>query len=149
MKIKTRQFGEIEIDREKIISMPLGVPGFRDKKKYVLLQKEETVPFLLFQSMDDPNLSFVVIDPIKIFPGYSIEKEDLEKAVTWDLEKDEISCFVIVTIPNGNPEKMTANLLAPLVINNNRTEGLQIVLQNSSYSHQQRLIQKESEDGTG
>ncbi len=140
MKINTRQFGEVEIDEQKIVNMPIGIPGFRDQKRYVFLQKEETVPFLLFQCMDDPNLSFVVLDPIKILPEYTIEKNDLEKMVSWDFETDEISCFVIVTIPNGNPEKMTANFLAPLVINNRRREGLQLVLQNSAYSHQHQLL---------
>ena len=140
MKINTRQFGKIEIDEQKIINIPLGIPGFRDRKRYVFLQKEETKPFLLFQCMDDANLSFVVLDPVKILPEYTIEKKDLEKVVSWDLEKDEISCFVIVTIPNGNPEKMTANFMAPLVINNKRKEGLQLILQNSTYSHQYQLL---------
>ena len=141
MKINTRQFGEIEIDEQKIINMPLGIPGFKDRKRYVVLQKEETVPFLLFQCLDDPDLSFVVLDPVKILPEYSIEQNELGKIVSWDLQNDEISCFVIVTIPHGNPEKMTANFMAPLVINNKRKEGLQFILQNSSYSHQYQLLQ--------
>ena len=141
MKIETRQFGPIEVDEDKVVTMPVGIPGFRDKKKFVVLQKEETVPFLVFQSLDDPNLSFVVLDPIKIFPEYNIEKRDLEKVVTWDFENDEISCFVIVTIPSGSPEKMTANLMAPLVINNHKKEGLQLILEKSNYSHQHQLLQ--------
>ncbi|NOX34969.1 MAG: flagellar assembly protein FliW [Deltaproteobacteria bacterium] len=140
MKLNTKQFGEIEIDEEKIINMPLGIPGFRDRKRYVLLQKKETMPFLLFQCMDDSDLSFVVLDPVKILPEYTIDKKDLEKIVPWDLGRDEISCFVIVTIPNGNPERMTANFMAPLVINNQKKEGLQLILQNSSYSHQYQLL---------
>ena len=141
MKINTRQFGEIEIDEQKIINMPLGIPGFKGKKRYVVLQKEETVPFFLFQSLDDSNLSFVVLDPVNILPGYTIEKSDLAAATSWDLGKDEISCFVIVTIPKGNPKKMTANFLAPLVVNNNAKEGLQLILQNSSHSHQHQLLE--------
>ncbi len=140
MKINTRQFGEIDIDEQKVINMPLGIPGFKGKNRYAVLQKEETVPFFLFQCVDDPNLSFVVLDPVKIIPEYTIDKKDLAKIVSWDLEQDEISCFVIVTIPKGNPEKMTANFMAPLVINNNAREGLQFILQNSSYSHQHQLI---------
>ena len=141
MKISTKQFGEIEIDEERIIQLPLGIPGFRDYKRYVILQKKETVPFFLFQSMDDPNLSFVVLDPTIIFPEYTVEKADLEKAVQWELDTEEISCFVIVTIPSGTPEEMTANLLAPLVINNKRREGLQLIQQNSAYSHKHLLLQ--------
>ena len=142
MKIQTRQFGEVEIVPEKIITMPLGIPGFRDKKRYVVLQREETIPFFLFQCVDDPNLAFVVLDPVKVNPGYTITEADFDKTVQWEFEKEEISCFVIVTIPNGAPEKMTANFLAPLVINNDRKQGLQLILQNSSYSHKQPLIKQ-------
>ncbi len=140
MKIDTKQFGEIEIDETKIIKLPLGIPGFRKYKKYVILQRKETIPFSLFQNLEDPNLSFVVLEPTIILPDYAIEKNDIEKSVQWDLENDEISCFVIVTIPNGIPEKMTANLLAPLVINNEKKEGLQLILQNSLYSHKHQLL---------
>ena len=140
MKIQTRQFGEVDIDAEKIINMPAGIPGFKGHKRYVVLQKEETVPFFLYQSVDDPNLSFVVLDPTKVMPEYAIERTDFEKSVDWGFEEDEISCFVIVTIPSGNPEKMTANFMAPLVINNNKKEGFQLILQNSAYSHKQPLL---------
>lgn len=140
MKIQTRQFGEVDIDPEKIINMPSGIPGFKNQKRYVVLQKEETAPFFLYQSVDDPNLSFVVLDPIRVMPEYAIEETDFQNNVDWKFGKEEISCFVIVTIPSGNPEKMTANFLAPLVINNDRKEGLQIILQNSSYSHKQPLL---------
>ena len=140
MKIKTRQFGEVEIDDDKIITIPLGIPGFRNYKKFVLMQKEETVPFLLFQCLEEADLSFVVLDPVQCFPEYSIEEKDLKKLVEWVFDKEEISVFVIVTIPNGIPEKMTANFMAPLVINNNRKQGLQLILENSTYSHQHQLL---------
>ncbi len=140
MNIKTRQFGEVNIDEEKIINMPTGIPGFKDQKRYVVLQKEETAPFFLFQCVDDPNLAFVVLDPVKVYPEYTLEEKDFEKTIDWEFEKDGITCFVIVTIPHGSPEKMTANFMAPLVINNERKEGIQLILQNSPYSHQQQLL---------
>lgn len=140
MKIATKQFGEVNIDKDKIINMPSGIPGFKDQKRYVVLQKPETVPFFLFQCIDDPNLAFVVLDPVKIFPEYSLAEKDFDQSIDWDFQKDEVTCFVIVTIPHGEPEKMTANFMAPLVINNNRKQGLQLILQNSSYSHQQPLL---------
>lgn len=140
MKILTRQFGEIEIDETKIINMPGGIPGFQDKKRYSMLQKEEAAPFLFFQSVDDPNLSFVILDPLSIMPDYVIEEKDMNKSVSWDFDNDEITNFVIVTIPNGVPENATANFLAPLVINTKRKEGLQLILQNSSYSCQHSIF---------
>ena len=45
MKIHTRQLGEVNIDDDKIINMPEGIPGFRQQKRYVVLEKKETAPF--------------------------------------------------------------------------------------------------------
>ncbi len=140
MELKTRQFGKVEIDETKIITMPLGIPGFSDKKKYVLLQREETAPFYLFQCVDDPDLAFIIIEPTRFFPEYTIAEEQLNKFVSWNLSKEDFSCFVIVTIPKGNPEKMTANFIAPLIINNQLKEGIQLIFEDSSYSHQHMLL---------
>ncbi len=140
MKILTRQFGEIEIDETKIINVPAGIPGFQDKKRYSMLQKEEAAPFLFFQSVDDPNLSFVILDPSSVIPEYSVEEKDISRVVSWDFDNDEINLFVIVTIPNEVPENATANFLAPLVINTKRKEGLQLILQNTTYSCQHPLV---------
>ena len=140
MKIKTKQFGEVSIDGEKIINMPDGVPGFRQQKRYVVLEKKETSPFFLFQSVDDPNLAFVVMDPLRLYPEYTLSVKDFDMTIKWDFGKEELSCFVIVTIPHGKPEEMTANFMAPIVVNNERKEGMQLILQGSPYSHQQLLL---------
>ncbi len=140
MKIKTRQFGEIEIDETKIINMPSGIPGFQNRKRYSMLQKEEAAPFLFFQCIEDPDLSFVILDPKSVMEDYIVEEKEINRVVSWDLKNDEITLFVIVTIPSGDPEKATANFLAPLVINTKRKEGLQIILQNTDYSCQHPLV---------
>lgn len=140
MNINTRQFGEISIDDNKIINIPNGIPGFRQQKRYVVIEKKETSPFYLFQCVDDPNLAFVVMDPLRFYPEYTLSVQDFDKTITWEFEKEEISCFVIISIPQGKPEDMTANFMAPLVINNERKEGMQLILQGSPYSHQQPLL---------
>lgn len=140
MKINTRQFGEMSIDDDKIINMPDGIPGFRQQKRYVILEKKETSPFYLFQCVDDPNLAFVVMDPLRFYPEYTLSVKDFDNTIKWEFEKEELSCFVIITIPQGKPEDMTANFMAPIVINNERKEGMQLILQGSPYSHQQLLL---------
>ncbi len=140
MKINTRQFGEMSIDDDKIINLPDGIPGFRQQKRYVILEKKETSPFYLFQCVDDPNLAFVVMDPLLFYPEYTLSVKDFDNTIKWEFEKEELSCFVIITIPQGKPEDMTANFMAPIVINNERKEGMQLILQGSPYSHQQLLL---------
>ena len=37
MKIKTRDFGEVEIEESTVITVPNGIIGFEDVKRYTLL----------------------------------------------------------------------------------------------------------------
>lgn len=41
MKLKTRVFGEIDIDDEKIITFENGIIGFPDLKRFTLIFNEE------------------------------------------------------------------------------------------------------------
>jgi len=56
----------------------------------------------------------------------------------------ELSVFVIITIPAGNPQDMTANLLGPLVVNPRSRRAKQLVLDDRLYSHRHRVISKET-----
>ena len=57
MKIETRKFGEIDIEKEKIIHMPSGLPGFPGKHRFTLIERKETKPFCWYQSVEDPDLA--------------------------------------------------------------------------------------------
>jgi flagellar assembly factor FliW len=81
------------------------------------------------------------MDPLRFYPEYTLSVKDFDKTIKWEFEKEELSCFVIITIPKGKPEDMTANFMAPIVINNERKEGMQLILQGSPYSHQQLLLE--------
>lgn len=50
MKINTRQLGEVNIDDDKIINMPEGIPGFRQQKRYVVLEKRKPLLFICFNA---------------------------------------------------------------------------------------------------
>ena len=56
----------------------------------------------------------------------------------------ELALFVIVTIPAGSPQDMTANLLGPVVLNHRSRRAKQLVLDDRLYSHRFRVIQEKS-----
>lgn len=141
MKINTQKFGTIEISKDHIIKMPDGMLGFADKKRFILIQEEEMSPFCLLQSVDDPYLGFFVIDPLLFLPDYSREMERVMKFLPWKTPKENLACFVVVTIPEGSPDKMTANLIGPVVIDQKTNQAAQMVLERSPYSHQFPLMQ--------
>lgn len=146
MKIETTRFGELDIPDEKIISMPKGMLGFTDNRHFCIVQHKKDSPLFWYQSLDDPALAFVITNPWLFKSDYEVDVELASQTMGWE-EKDEavpLECYIIVTIPKGSPEKMTANLIGPLVVNAKAREAIQIVLSNESYSHQYPLVKQKA-----
>lgn len=134
MKIETRQFGTIEVDDTKIITMPAGMPGFPGRMRFVLFEREETRPFYWYQSVDEPNLTFAIMNPYLFKPDYAVNVKPALKEMQWEeAEKDKIMICVIINASKGGPESITANLMGPLLIHIEKQEATQMVIQNSPY----------------
>ena len=135
MKLCTTRFGEIEIDENKVIKFHSGLLGFPDVKRYVLLNhmNNPDIPFKWLQSADDPDLVFVVIDPLLFSSDYvrDIDEHDLSELKI--ASPDDLCIVVIVTIPHEMPELMTANLQGPLIVNLRTMEAKQVVLLDERY----------------
>ncbi|MBW2662547.1 MAG: flagellar assembly protein FliW [Deltaproteobacteria bacterium] len=142
MKIKTTRFGTISIKKEKTIDMPFGMLGFPDKKKFIILQHREKSPFFWYQSVDDESLAFVITNPFLFKPDYEIDLEDALKEMSWNGVGNEhhLEIYIVVNIPKGLPQKMTGNLIGPILINNKVRQAVQIVISDSPYTHNFPLL---------
>ena len=141
MKIVTTRFGEIDIDKAFVVSMPEGMLGFREIKDYALIQQNQGSPFLWFQAVQEPDLAFIIVDPFIFFPDYEVplSAEDIEALEC--VELGNLAVFVVTVIPE-NPEDMTANLRGPIVINVTNRIARQVVLNDSRYSPHQLIMEK-------
>ena len=139
-KIKTDRFGEIEIDEKRIIHFKDGIPAFEEEHEFVILPYDEESPYYFMQSLNKPDLAFLLTIPEIFFPDYSAEIDDetVEELKIKDAEK--ILVYALITIPNGSVRYMTANLLAPLVINLENMQAKQIVMEKSNYTTKHRLF---------
>ena len=141
MKIETSQFGTIQIAEDKIITMPAGMPGFPGRRRFVILEREETLPFYWYQCVDDPDLALVIMDPYLFKPDYSVDLNPALKEMSWEADgRDSLRLYVVVNASEGVPEKITANLIGPLVINTRKREAVQIVIYDSRYSHRYPIL---------
>lgn len=124
--------------------MPFGMLGFLDKKRFVMLQHKENSPFFWYQAVDDPTLAFVITSPFLFKPDYKVDVDDVLKEMSWngDMEENNLELYVVVNIPKGSPEKMTANLIGPILINNKVRRAVQMVISNSPYTHKFPLIRE-------
>lgn len=144
MKIQTSQFGEIELSDDRVLTFAKGIPGFEEMKKYVLLSADESSdsPFFFLQSIESAELSFFLVDPFSFFPDYDIK---LEEQLVERLELEEPADAIVLSTVSvtGDMKDATTNLKAPLVMNNRKKLGMQIVLDNKTYQIKQRLFQTE------
>lgn len=143
MKILTRKFGEIIVDKKKIVNMPHGLPGFDGYDKFVILEDPKAAPFCWFQSVDEPSLSLIVINPFLFKPDYTLDLDDYMKTLNWEgITPKDLVIFVVVNVREKDREKtITANLMGPLVINPKKNEAVQLVISDSPYSHQHNVME--------
>lgn len=130
MKIVTTRFGELEVQENELFQIPEGILGFESLKNFFFVDPNDQTLILWLQSKEEAALAFPIIEP-KIFnPDYSLKllPSELESLDLKDLT--EASVYCILTIPKQVTE-MSANLKAPLIINNKTRKGRQIVLQDS------------------
>ncbi|MBQ7198500.1 MAG: flagellar assembly protein FliW [Selenomonadaceae bacterium] len=139
-KINTDRFGEIEVDEKRIVHFKDGIPAFEDEHEFIVLPYDEETPYYFLQSLNKPELAFLLTIPEIFFPDYSAEIDDetVEELKITDSEK--ILVYALITIPNGSIRYMTANLLAPIVINLENMQAKQIVMEKSNYTTKHRLF---------
>ncbi|MFA5524915.1 MAG: flagellar assembly protein FliW [Tissierellales bacterium] len=147
MKLTTKYFGEIEIDSKKVINFIDGIPGFDDQKRFIIIDSpDEEVPFKWLQSIDEPELAFIIIDPFIFKDDYEF---DLPKHITEKLkikEQKEVLVYSIVVIPEDITQ-MTANLLGPVIINIKEMLGKQIVLEDNRYTTKHFILENAKDKG--
>jgi len=133
MKVSTSRFGEIEVPDEDIIRFPFGILGFDNSSDYVILNDPATEPLRWLQSLQEPELAFVIIDPLRFRTEYELDLSD-EDVESLELQSpEEAITYAIVVIPKNEPQKMTANLQGPIVINAARMIAKQVISTNSSH----------------
>ncbi|MEW6738983.1 flagellar assembly protein FliW [Dissulfurispira sp.] len=129
MKINTTRFGEIEIEDAKIINFPLGIPGFTNLKRYILLDYKDPIKWL--HAVDDPDIAFIVTEPFGLFPDYSLTIED---DVEQFLEITDVAETIVLVILNVADNRLNANLKAPIIVNISKLKATQIILEDERYS---------------
>ncbi len=130
MQVKTRIFGEINIDDNKIIHFPNGIVGFPDLNKFALLhdsEKEDGGGLSFLVSLDEPAFAMPVMDPLLVRPDYNPVVEDDLLASLGELAPEETLVLVTVTVPH-QLERMSVNLMAPIIINVKTRKGTQVIL---------------------
>ena len=142
--IATTRFGNLEIDEAEIIRFPNGIPGFLEEKEFVMIPLGENEPFVFLQSLKEGDLAFLLTNPFLFFKDYEFVLPDEILAMLEIKESTDFATYSILSILDKNIKNMTANLVAPLIINLNTKQACQVVLEKTVYTTRHRLFQEES-----
>lgn len=142
MLVKTRFFGEAQIDEEKILTFENGIMGFEEMKRWTIIydiEKGADGAISWFQSLDEPGLALPIISPYSITDVYSPIVEDELLKPLGEFRDEELLVFLVLTIPGENPKEATANFKAPILINPMNKKGLQMIANNEDYYVKHKL----------
>ncbi|MDA8414041.1 MAG: flagellar assembly protein FliW [Desulfobacteraceae bacterium] len=141
MRVTTTRFGELELEDSKVIDMPDGMVGFSERR-FFILNPENGGPFCWFQAVDNPDLAFVVIDPVRFFPEYQVRlsREEYDKL---RIEPGDETLLLCVATMAADPHKITINLQGPIVVNPAGMLARQVVLDGNHTSRQPLFTPRE------
>ena len=128
--IPTTKFGKLNINDEDIITFPDGLVGFEKLTIFSIVDPGDNTLILWLQSLSQSNIAFPIIKPYVFDPKYSIKPFPTDLAILGLNTIDHASIYSVLTIPQEIKE-ISANLKAPIIINNQTKKGKQIILQNS------------------
>jgi flagellar assembly factor FliW len=132
MNVQTKALGVVEVPEDHIFKIPEGLFGFESYKDFALFDSEYE-PLLWLQSIDEPSLAFLVIDPFLICSTYELDVDDKVLASIGVTSPADVHVMTIVTVPSdGSP--VTTDLQGPLVINKKNRTCIQTILSDSRWT---------------
>jgi flagellar assembly factor FliW len=131
MKIRTKPYGEIEVDEKQKLAFPEGIIGFEGISDYFLIDSKEG-PFYWLQSAQYAELAFLLINPRLFLDDYKLQVRSEDIQLLRPEADGDLLDFAIVTVPE-DPEKISANLMGPVIINRKTRVGMQVISENDGY----------------
>ena len=133
----TEQFGELEYSEDAALLFPRGLPGFETARRFVLLDAAELAPLVHLQSLEIGGLCFLALPVRSIDPDYETaltgeDHEVLGGGPTLDL----------ALLSADRDGSLSANLLAPVVIDLATRRAVQAVRGDTRYSPRHPLCEE-------
>ncbi|WP_233572571.1 flagellar assembly protein FliW [Fretibacterium sp. OH1220_COT-178] len=128
----SERFGEIVYTQDDVLSFPRGIPAFENNRSWVLVGEEDNAVKWL-QNIEDGALALPVTTPDAVMPDYNARIPEDELELVGSLDPSDLALLIVVSIPEGAPWNMTANLRAPILLNLKTRRAVQVIALNEEY----------------
>ncbi len=136
-KFKTVRFGELDYNQNDVVVLSNGLVGMPHLHNWLLMDMGEDHAMKWFQSLDRGDFGFPVTQPFFFLEDYDIELDPESLAGIGNQSEDDIAIMIITTVHTGG-DKVTGNMMAPLVIDVASHQGIQLTL-DGDYNMRQEL----------
>ncbi|SFM37945.1 flagellar assembly protein FliW [Pelosinus propionicus] len=123
---------------EKKIHFPKGLIGLENYRDFTLTELPDQTQFWLLQSLEDEHFGLVITNPFWFVPDYDFELLESEALQMGE----DLDVFVTVNVA-ATPENITANLMGPIIVNQNTGIGFQVLVADRKYTTQYKLMSTE------
>ena len=122
--------------------MPEGLIGLPDFSKFELIVDPESLPFVVLRAIEGDEIQIPAVEPVGLVENYRLDIGDADAEMLGLVGADANPLILnVATIKSYDPQKVTLNLAAPILINRRTRVGKQVVLLNyQSYSTTHVLI---------
>lgn len=129
---------------DEVITFPEGLVGLKEYQQFIIKSIPEQEAFLLLQSTEEENFGLVITPPFWFKPDYELELADDYVGKLGD--KEALEVFAVVTLAD-TPQKVTANLLGPIVLNRKTGIGFQVIVPDRGYTVKHKILSQASVGG--
>ena len=134
-KLETR-FGEVEYDEAQLLHFSTGLIGLPNLHDFIVMPNKKEGPLFWIQSVDDPQMAFVLTDPTNFFLEYRVIPEKEDRELLQIEEGDNCLALVVVTVP---PDlNITLNMAAPILYSPEKNRAIQTILDETTSTWQTR-----------
>ena len=143
-----------ELNAQECVRFPAGLVGFPEFNEAEILYKPQELPFMWLKGTGKETLSFLVVEPTGLVPGYEIDVSDQDVEALNLKSADEALVLTVATLHKKQgetqPNCITLNLIGPVLVNRRTLQARQVIISNShKYSDRHVLFEtKESNSHT-
>lgn len=114
IRIETSRFGTLEVNEDRIIHFPWGIPGFEEINRYILLEYEQGI-FHWLQAVDNADVAFIVCMPDVPQVTYTVPPEKLQPIQMQDPE--HLAVLNLVSVTRSPQKTIRFHIRSPLLFN--------------------------------
>ncbi|NJC74188.1 flagellar assembly protein FliW [Planosporangium thailandense] len=117
----------VDTTQPPVLEFVAPMPGFPHDRRFVLVALDDTGMLYSLQSVDRPQLRFLVAPPAPFFPDYSVEVDDATIEDLGVVDPSDVLVLLVINAGDG-PADASANLMAPIVLARHSLRAVQVIL---------------------